>query len=132
MRILFRAVFLVIAITLILFAVSNRETVSVGFWPLPFLADLPLYLLCFLSLLIGALIGVAAAWIAGHRNRRELSARRRRIEALERELTATQSQLEDHPAGTRFVVTEHRYAADSITWGPKLMALSAASSLCLA
>ena len=56
MRILYRAVFLVIAISLILFAVSNRETVSVGFWPLPFLADLPLYLLCFLSLLIGALI----------------------------------------------------------------------------
>ena len=40
--------------------------------------------------------------------------------------------LEDHPAGTRFVVTEHRYAADTITWGPKLMAMSAAASLCLA
>ncbi len=40
--------------------------------------------------------------------------------------------LSDDPAGTRFVVTEHRYAADSITWGPKLEALSAASSLCLA
>jgi uncharacterized integral membrane protein len=106
-RILFRAVFLVIAISLILFAVSNRETVSIGFWPLPFLADLPLYLLCFLSLLIGALIGVAAAWIAGHRNRRELSARRRRIEALERELMATQSQLEDHsaPAKTQLPAT---------------------------
>ena len=101
MRILSRAVFLVLAISLILFAVSNRETVSVGFWPLPFLADLPLYLLCFLSLLIGALIGVAAAWIAGHRNRRELSARRRRIEALERELMATQSRLEDHSAPAR-------------------------------
>jgi lipopolysaccharide assembly protein A len=106
-RILFRAVFLVIAISLILFAVSNRETVSVGFWPLPFLADLPLYLLCFLSLLLGALIGVAAAWIAGHRNRRELSARRRRIEALERELMATQSRLEDHsaPAKTQLPAT---------------------------
>jgi lipopolysaccharide assembly protein A len=106
-RILFRAVFLVIAISLILFAVSNRETVSVGFWPLPFLADLPLYLLCFLSLLIGALIGVAAAWTAGHRNRRELSARRRRIEALERELMATQSRLEDHsaPAKTQLPAT---------------------------
>jgi len=106
-RILFRAVFLVIAISLILFAVSNRETVSVGFWPLPFLADLPLYLLCFLSLLIGALTGVAAAWIAGHRNRRELSARRRRIEALERELMATQSRLEDHsaPAKTQLPAT---------------------------
>jgi uncharacterized protein YndB with AHSA1/START domain len=32
--------------------------------------------------------------------------------------------------GTRFLVTEHRYAADTITWGPKLMALSAASMLC--
>jgi lipopolysaccharide assembly protein A len=106
-RILYRATFLVIAIFLILFAVSNRETVSVGFWPLPFLADVPLYLLCFLSLLIGALIGVASAWMAGHRRRRELSARRRRIEALERELMATQSQLRDHsaPAKTQLPVT---------------------------
>jgi uncharacterized integral membrane protein len=95
---LYRAGFLVIAVVLILFAVSNRETVSVEFWPLPFLADVPLYLLCFLSLLIGTLIGVATAWIAGHRNRRELGARRRRIEALERELMATQSQFEDRSA----------------------------------
>jgi uncharacterized integral membrane protein len=100
-RILYRAVFLVIAIILVLFAVSNRETVSVGFWPLPFLADVPLYLLCFLSLLIGALIGLVAAWMAGHGNRREFGARRRRIEALERELMATQSQLEDQPAAAK-------------------------------
>ena len=98
MRILYRAGFLVIAIFLILFAVSNRETVAVEFWPLPFLADVPLYLLCFLSLVIGVLIGVAIAWISGHRNRRELTARRRRIDALERELMATQSQFEDHSA----------------------------------
>ena len=38
--------------------------------------------------------------------------------------------LEDHPAGTRFLVTEHRYAADTLVWGPRLMALSAASMLC--
>ena len=41
-------------------------------------------------------------------------------------------KLEDAISGTRFVVTEHRFASDAITWGPKLMALSAASSLCLA
>ena len=106
MRILYRAVFLVIAIVLILFAVSNRETVSVGFWPLPFLVDVPLYLLSFLSLAIGALIGAAAAWMAGRRNRRELRSRGRRIEALERELTATQSQIETHsdPAKTQLPV----------------------------
>ena len=38
--------------------------------------------------------------------------------------------LEDAPGGTRFLVTEHRYAADTITWGPKLMALSGAANLC--
>ena len=32
--------------------------------------------------------------------------------------------------GTRFVVTEHRYATDTLTWGPKLMALANASMLC--
>jgi len=103
---LYRAGFLVIAVVLILFAVSNRETVAVGFWPLPFLADVPLYLLCFLSLAIGALIGVAIAWMAGHRTRRELRARRRRIDALERELMATQSQLDDHqgPARTQLPI----------------------------
>ena len=107
MRILYRAGLLVIAIFLILFAVSNRETVSVEFWPLPFLADVPLYLLCFLSLVIGALIGVAIAWMAGHGKRRELRSRRRRIEALERELTATQSQIGNNaePVKTELPVT---------------------------
>ena len=38
--------------------------------------------------------------------------------------------LTDAPGGTRFEVIEHRYVADTITWGPKLMAMSAAASLC--
>ena len=38
--------------------------------------------------------------------------------------------LEDAPGGTRFMVTEHRYASDSVVRGPRLMALSAASMLC--
>ena len=41
-------------------------------------------------------------------------------------------QLEDAVSGTRFLVTEHRHAADSLVWGPKLMALSGAAALCLA
>lgn len=97
MRLFYRAVLLVGAIFLILFAVSNRETVSIGLWPLPFLVELPLYLLFFLSLLIGALIGAGGAWIAGRSDRRELRRRRRRIEALERELLATQAQLAERP-----------------------------------
>ena len=37
--------------------------------------------------------------------------------------------LEDDPAGTRFRVIEHRHAADSLVWGPRLMALSGAAPL---
>jgi uncharacterized protein YndB with AHSA1/START domain len=38
--------------------------------------------------------------------------------------------LTDAPGGTRFAVIEHRYAADGVTWGPKLMAMSASAALC--
>jgi uncharacterized protein YndB with AHSA1/START domain len=37
--------------------------------------------------------------------------------------------LEDHPAGTRFVVTEHRLVDDGIVWGPRMQALAAAPCL---
>jgi uncharacterized protein YndB with AHSA1/START domain len=40
--------------------------------------------------------------------------------------------LEDAPGGTRFLVTEHRHATDSLVWGPRLTALSACASMCLA
>jgi putative membrane protein len=96
-RILYRAIILAAAILLILFAVSNRETISLELWPLPFLVDLPLYLLFFLSLLVGAVIGASAARIVGRGTRRELRRHRRRSEALERELAATHSQLENRP-----------------------------------
>jgi uncharacterized integral membrane protein len=98
MRILYRAILLVVALLLVLFAISNRERVEVALWPLPYLADIPLYVLMFLCLLIGAAIGGLAAWITGRRGRRELRSRGRRIEALERELAATQLRLRDHSA----------------------------------
>ena len=39
-------------------------------------------------------------------------------------------ELTDVPGGTRLHVTEHRFAHDAITWGPKLMALSGAALRC--
>ena len=99
MKAVYWAVTLVAAALLIPFALSNREPVSLGFWPLPFLIDLPLYLLVLLLLLGGFVIGATASWIAGRRIRRELRRRRRRVDALERELVAARSQLENQ-AGT--------------------------------
>ena len=83
MRAVYWAVIVVASSLLIAFAVSNRTTVSLGLWPLPFLIDLPLYLLVLLLLLAGFVVGAATTWIAGRRVRRELRRRRRRVEALE-------------------------------------------------
>jgi lipopolysaccharide assembly protein A len=99
-RILGRLVVLACAVILILFAISNREAVSLALWPFPFLVEAPLYLFFFLSLLAGGLLGASAAWLAGSDNRRELRRRRRRIDALERELSATQAQLADSPGSS--------------------------------
>jgi len=95
MKAIYWAVTLVVAVLLIPFALSNREPISLAFWPLPFLIDLPLYLLVLLLLLAGFVSGAAATWIAARRMRRELRRRRRRVETLERELVAARLQLEN-------------------------------------
>jgi len=41
-------------------------------------------------------------------------------------------RLDDDPGGTRFAVTEHRFADDGAVWGPKLQAAGAAAALCRA
>ena len=42
-------------------------------------------------------------------------------------------RLDDAPdGGTRFTVTEHRFADDALVWGPRLSALASASMLCAA
>lgn len=97
MRAVYWVVILVIAAVLGLFAASNRDPVSLGLWPLPFLVGVPLYLVVFAAVIIGFLTGIFAAWIAGGRRRRALRQCRRRSEALARELAATQSQLTSQP-----------------------------------
>jgi len=75
------------------FAVSNREAVDIGLWPLVHVIQLPLYLLVLLALACGFIVGELVAWIAGRHRRHEVRRRGRRIEALERELAATQARL---------------------------------------
>ena len=91
----FWSVTFIAAAVLVSFAIANRATVSLGLWPLPFVLEAPVYLLVLLTLLTGSCIGAAYVWIAGHWSRRDLRRRRRRVEALERELAATQARLTD-------------------------------------
>ncbi len=93
MKFLFWLTVLALAVLLALFAVSNRAPAALAFWPLPFVAELPLYLAVLGALVIGFVCGTAIAWLAGCRRRREARRCRRRLAVLERELAATQAQL---------------------------------------
>jgi len=92
MKIVWWIVLALAALLLILFAVSNRETVSVGLWPLPALVELPLYLVVLGTLIVGFFVGELVAWISAWRWRREARRSRVRIAALERELEAERIQ----------------------------------------
>ncbi len=93
MRTVYWAGVIVIAALVSLFAASNREIVSLGLWPFPFVAAAPLYLVVVVALLFGFAAGAVGTWIRGHRRRREWRECRRQNAALSRELAATQSQL---------------------------------------
>ncbi len=97
MRAVYWLVILALAAVLSLFAASNRDLVSLGLWPLPFLVGLPLYLVVFGAIIVGFLTGLFAAWVAGSHRRREFKQCRRRSDALARELAETQSQLTGQP-----------------------------------
>ena len=65
----------IVAVVLILFAVSNRQRVSVSLWPLPDLVEMPLYLVLLGTLLIGFVVGELTGWIGGWRWRGQMHAR---------------------------------------------------------
>jgi uncharacterized integral membrane protein len=96
MRIVSWVALALVAVVLIVFAVSNREIVSVGLWPLPAQVELPLYLLVLGTLLAGFVVGELVAWIGGRRWRREARRSRNRIAMLEREVEAARAGAGSH------------------------------------
>jgi len=50
---------------LTLFAVANRQVVTLSLEPLPFTAEMPLYLLAFLCLFFGLGLGALLQWLGG-------------------------------------------------------------------
>jgi putative membrane protein len=86
-----------LALVLVVFAVSNRATVSVTFWPTPFEIDLPLYLVVLVALLLGFLLGQLTAWINGGKKRREAREKGRRVRELESELEASRGKRPEPP-----------------------------------
>lgn len=92
MKLLFWIVVFVIAAVLASFAASNRDSVALALWPLPFVAALPVYLAMLGALCLGAILGALAASVSAARWRREARRRGRRLAALQREIAAARDQ----------------------------------------
>jgi len=76
----------IIIAVLVVFAVSNRATVELEFWPLPVLVQAPLFLVVLAALIVGLIGGAVAVWIGGLKRRQETRELRRRLARVERDV----------------------------------------------
>lgn len=79
----------------VLFALSNRHTVSMELWPLPGALDAPFYLPLLIAVVAGFILGGAIAWSGelGHKMRANRA--EKRADDLERELAVMRIREEE-------------------------------------
>jgi uncharacterized integral membrane protein len=92
-----------LAIVILMFAVANREIVTVSFDPFSTTApaasvSIPLFALIFILVLIGVVIGGVAAWLRQSVYRRDARQRDDDVAALRREVEALHSQIGNEAA----------------------------------
>ena len=77
----------------IAFAIANRGPAVVSLDPLPYVFEVPLYLVAIGGLAVGFTVGAIAAWLAGHGVRRRLRIAKARVASLQGELSQAQAAL---------------------------------------
>ncbi len=92
MRLLSWLIGLPLAILVVLFALSNRQTMTVGLWPFDEGLALPAFLAVLLPLLAGFLAGFLLALARGLGHRRAARRHGKRADTLQRELDALRAQ----------------------------------------
>lgn len=84
-----------IALIIVLFAVSNRNLVEVGFWPLPFVVHVPAYILGLCTIVFGFILGVFATWISGGSSRQRARFAEGRARRLAKDLEHKTHEIEE-------------------------------------
>ena len=93
MRLFSWIVLVPVALAVIAFSVSNRETVVLDLWPLPFTSrPVPVFALVLSGVLVGFVWGGFSSWFADGKARRRARAEARRAEAAERELARARAK----------------------------------------
>jgi lipopolysaccharide assembly protein A len=78
-------------LVLVIFVLSNRDTVTIGFWPTDARLDMPLSVALLIAAAIALVVGAFMVWISELRQRRRAhhaEAKVRQLEAQVRELRA--------------------------------------------
>ena len=79
----------------VIFAIANREMVTLDLWPLALTIQAPLFVLVLGSAVVGLLAGAMVAWFSGGPTRRRARMARRRAAELEREVAQLREDIEN-------------------------------------
>lgn len=85
----------VVGVVVVVFAISNRNLVTLDFWPLPFLQDVPVYIPVLIAGFLGFLFGGSIAWFSAGGTRRKARKANRRASSLEKDLTILQGKIDE-------------------------------------
>jgi uncharacterized integral membrane protein len=96
MKFLSRLLFVLFVLAGVLLAVSNREPVQLGLWPLPQVVVTPLYLVILAVLLIGILAGLGLGWWAARHHRRRARDHGKEASRLDRENARLRETIASH------------------------------------
>jgi lipopolysaccharide assembly protein A len=86
-RFIYWSITALVALVVVVFAVSNRAMVTLTLFPLPAALDAPLYLVVIAAVALGFLVGALVAWVGAGKHRRDARLLRQRIERLQRDMT---------------------------------------------
>lgn len=81
-----------IALLIILFALMNRQEVSLSLWPLPWDVAAPLFLFTLGAVVFGFFFGALATWLSGGTTRQKLRAANRMLAETRDELAHAKRQ----------------------------------------
>jgi uncharacterized integral membrane protein len=84
----------------VLFALSNRHAVEFGFWPLPYMAEVPAYGFGLAAFGLGFLCGGFFLWLRGIGARVRARTATRQGERLQRQIESLREQLNEAKADT--------------------------------
>lgn len=94
MKLLIWLVFSIVLLIGALFAIANRDVVSVDLWPFWSSVPMPLFVALAGTLYLGMAIGAVLAWFGGRKSRVRARAEHRRAEILAHENAALQARID--------------------------------------